>query len=179
MIGLKEQFPDIFKSKLKQRLTNLQNTAFITELTQKDYLYYPNSVTSNLQSSKRHSKPSRTWTYTCLQESIMFWGFPSLLSQNERWLTHTLWLLQKAQQHIRGDHYPLPNISDLLSFLNGAKYFSKDLLKAYYQGPMLTARQSNNPNPFRNVHCNSNYFGPFKVGPHSKGRFTILSVLHR
>ena len=36
-----------------------------------------------------------------------------------------------------GDHYPLPNISDVTSFLEGAKVFSKlDLTKGYYQIPM-------------------------------------------
>ena len=35
------------------------------------------------------------------------------------------------------DHYPLPNITDLTSFLNGAAIFSRlDLLKGYYQVPM-------------------------------------------
>ncbi len=35
------------------------------------------------------------------------------------------------------DHYPLPNIADITSFLHGAKIFSKlDLLKSYYQIPM-------------------------------------------
>ena len=35
------------------------------------------------------------------------------------------------------DHYPLPNISDITSFLHGAKIFSTlDLLKGYYQVPM-------------------------------------------
>ena len=35
------------------------------------------------------------------------------------------------------DHYPLPNIADVTSFLHGAKIFSKlDLLKEYYQVPM-------------------------------------------
>ena len=36
-----------------------------------------------------------------------------------------------------GDHYPLPNINDVTSFLHGAKVFSKlDLIKGYYQIPM-------------------------------------------
>ena len=36
-----------------------------------------------------------------------------------------------------GDRYPLPNISDITSFLNGAEVFSKlDLTKGYYQIPM-------------------------------------------
>ena len=36
-----------------------------------------------------------------------------------------------------GDHYPLPNINDITSFLDGAKVFSKlDLTKGYYQIPM-------------------------------------------
>ena len=36
-----------------------------------------------------------------------------------------------------GDHYPLPNITDVTSFLDGAKVFSKlDLTKGYYQIPM-------------------------------------------
>ena len=36
-----------------------------------------------------------------------------------------------------GDHYPLPNISDVTSYLEGAKIFSKlDLTKGYYQIPM-------------------------------------------
>ena len=35
------------------------------------------------------------------------------------------------------DHYPIPNISDVTSFLHGARYFSKlDLLKGYFQVPM-------------------------------------------
>lgn len=35
------------------------------------------------------------------------------------------------------DHYPLPNIADVTSYLHGAKIFSKlDLLKGYYQVPM-------------------------------------------
>ena len=35
------------------------------------------------------------------------------------------------------DHYPLPNIADITTFLHGAKIFSKlDLLKGYYQVPM-------------------------------------------
>lgn len=35
------------------------------------------------------------------------------------------------------DHYPLPNISDVTSFLHGASFFSKlDLLKGYFQVPM-------------------------------------------
>ena len=36
-----------------------------------------------------------------------------------------------------GDHYPLPNINDITSFLDGATIFSKlDLTKGYYQVPM-------------------------------------------
>lgn len=36
-----------------------------------------------------------------------------------------------------GDHYPLPNITDITSYLEGANIFSKlDLLKGYYQIPM-------------------------------------------
>ena len=36
-----------------------------------------------------------------------------------------------------GDHYPLPNINDVTSFLSGATIFSKlDLIKGYYQVPM-------------------------------------------
>ena len=36
-----------------------------------------------------------------------------------------------------GDHYPLPNISDVTSYLEGARIFSKlDLTKGYYQIPM-------------------------------------------
>ena len=36
-----------------------------------------------------------------------------------------------------GDHYPLPNINDITSFLDGARIFSKlDLTKGYYQIPM-------------------------------------------
>ena len=36
-----------------------------------------------------------------------------------------------------GDHYPLPNINDITSFLDGANIFSKlDLTKGYYQVPM-------------------------------------------
>ena len=36
-----------------------------------------------------------------------------------------------------GDHYPLPNITDVTSYLDGAKIFSKlDLTKGYYQIPM-------------------------------------------
>ena len=36
-----------------------------------------------------------------------------------------------------GDHYPLPNISDVTSFLDGSRVFSKlDLTKGYYQIPM-------------------------------------------
>ncbi|XP_037799277.1 uncharacterized protein LOC119594287 [Penaeus monodon] len=35
------------------------------------------------------------------------------------------------------DHYPLPNIADVTSFIQGTKIFSKfDLLKGYYQVPM-------------------------------------------
>ena len=35
------------------------------------------------------------------------------------------------------DHYPLPNIVDITTYLHGAKIFSKlDLLKGYYQVPM-------------------------------------------
>ena len=35
------------------------------------------------------------------------------------------------------DHYPLPNISDITTFLNGARIFSKlDMTKGYYQVPM-------------------------------------------
>ena len=35
------------------------------------------------------------------------------------------------------DHYPLPNIADVTTYLHGAKIFSKlDLLKGYYQVPM-------------------------------------------
>lgn len=35
------------------------------------------------------------------------------------------------------DHYPLPNISDVTSYLHGASFFSKlDLLKGYFQVPM-------------------------------------------
>lgn len=35
------------------------------------------------------------------------------------------------------DHYPLPNIADVTSFLHGARIFSKlDLLKGYFQVPM-------------------------------------------
>ena len=35
------------------------------------------------------------------------------------------------------DHYPLPNISDITSYLNGASIFSKlDMTKGYYQVPM-------------------------------------------
>ena len=35
------------------------------------------------------------------------------------------------------DHYPLPNIQDITSYLNGAKIFSKlDLTKGYYQVPL-------------------------------------------
>ena len=35
------------------------------------------------------------------------------------------------------DHYPLPNIADVTTYLHGAKIFSKlDLLKGYYQAPM-------------------------------------------
>ena len=38
------------------------------------------------------------------------------------------------------DHYPLPNIADVTSFLHGAKIFSTlDLLKGYYQVPMNPA----------------------------------------
>ena len=36
-----------------------------------------------------------------------------------------------------GDHYPLPNISDVTSYLEGSRIFSKlDLTKGYYQIPM-------------------------------------------
>ena len=35
------------------------------------------------------------------------------------------------------DHYPLPNITDVTSFLHGATVFSKlDLMKGYFQVPM-------------------------------------------
>ena len=35
------------------------------------------------------------------------------------------------------DHYPLPNIQDITSYLSGAKVFSKlDLTKGYYQVPL-------------------------------------------
>ena len=35
------------------------------------------------------------------------------------------------------DHYPLPNIADVTSYLHGAAIFSKlDLMKAYFQVPM-------------------------------------------
>ena len=35
------------------------------------------------------------------------------------------------------DHYPLPNIQDITSFLSGARIFSKlDLTKGYYQVPL-------------------------------------------
>ena len=38
------------------------------------------------------------------------------------------------------DHYPLPNITDVTSYLHGAQIFSKlDLLKGYYQVPMNPA----------------------------------------
>ena len=37
----------------------------------------------------------------------------------------------------KADHYPLPNIADVMSFLHGATVFSKlDLMKGYFQVPM-------------------------------------------
>ena len=39
------------------------------------------------------------------------------------------------------DHYPLPNIADVTTYLHGAEIFSKlDLLKGYYQGPHVSKR---------------------------------------
>ena len=44
---------------------------------------------------------------------------------------------QRLNMVTEPDHYPLPNIADVTTYLHGAKIFSKlDLLKGYYQVPM-------------------------------------------
>lgn len=44
---------------------------------------------------------------------------------------------RRLNTRTEADHYPLPNISDITSFLHGAKVFSKlDLTKGYFQVPM-------------------------------------------
>ena len=44
---------------------------------------------------------------------------------------------RRLNNQTEADHYPLPNINDITSYLHGAQVFSKlDLVKGYYQVPM-------------------------------------------
>lgn len=65
------------------------------------------------------------------------------------------------------DHYPLPNIADITSFLHGAKVFSKlDLLKGYYQVPVHTPDipKTAVTTPFGNFTFNYSCFGLRNAG---------------
>lgn len=68
------------------------------------------------------------------------------------------------------DHYPLPNIADVTSFLHGAKIFSKlDLLKGYYQVPVHTedVPKTAVTTPFGTFTFNYSCFGLRNPGRHS------------
>ena len=44
---------------------------------------------------------------------------------------------RRLNNQTEADHYPLPNVNDITSYLHGARVFSKlDLVKGYYQVPM-------------------------------------------
>ena len=74
------------------------------------------------------------------QKSSSPWSSPLHLVQKKDGSLRPCGDYRRLNMITEPDHYPLPNIADITSFLHGAKIFSTlDLLKGYFQVPMNPA----------------------------------------
>ncbi|XP_066964228.1 uncharacterized protein [Macrobrachium rosenbergii] len=119
-------------------IKSLPSTVFSTSLRPQALLYTLISDAYHLKNLPLQRKLLLRWRrWVCVKRYPVLGHLPPNIVTKKDGTLRPCGDYRKLNMITKADHYPLPNITEVNTFLHGAKIFSKlDFLKGYFQVPM-------------------------------------------
>ena len=134
---LKHRFRDVFQRQLRARKAPAKHHVkhFITTTRPPVYARFRRLAPDRLKAAKQCFRDMEK--QGLCQKASSPWASPLHIVEKKDGTIRPCGDYRRLNNVTEADHYPLPNIADVTSFLHGAAIFSKlDLMKGYYQVPM-------------------------------------------